>query len=43
MNETNLDGGVITAVLLQYNLTQLKAQCDLIHTVLQLAAFTIDF
>ena len=34
MNETNLDGGVVTAVLLQYNLTQLKAQCDLIHTVL---------
>ena len=34
MNETNLNGGVVTAVLLQYNLTQLKAQCDLIHTVL---------
>ena len=34
MSETNLNGGVVTAVLLQYNLTQLKAQCDLIHTVL---------
>ena len=34
MNETNLDGGVVTAVLLQYYLTQLKAQRDLIHTVL---------
>ena len=34
MNKMNLNGGVVTAVLLPYNLTQIKAQCDLIHTVL---------
>ena len=34
MNKMNLNGGVVTAVLLQYNLTQLKTQSDLIHTVL---------